>query len=244
MASTSKKTLVTLWKEEARICFGGSRDMPGVAGITPPYGEGDLQNTRTAEKNARIKIAADIHGLYGTANDAYDLIAEASPGQADPFWWLYKHGDVAGANDVLRSATNTILYPFDGGKFHRQNFRRRGRRFRFHVTDPKELDAYIKEQQDHVWWLASGWSEPLAALGARLPAGVKKHQGAPGHLDFKADDQAITITIGNDVRYARAIADMSRRISTVMNKWRVTRLDRMWQSYLDHLATVGGLKRK
>lgn len=248
MASTSKKTLVTLWKEEARLCFGGSRKMPGVAGITPPYGEGKLQNTNSAKAHANAKIAADIRSLYGGPDDAYDLIAEAAPAQADAFWWLHKHDDTAGANEILRAATGTILYPFDDGAHHRKNFRRRARAnrraFRFHVTDPKELDAYIKAEQEQVWWLASGWSEPLAALGAKLPAGVKKHPGSPGHLEFKADDQAITITVSNDVRYARAIADMNRRISIVMNEWRVARLDRMWNDYLTRLATVGGLRRK
>lgn len=242
MAATSKKTLPALWKEEARICFGGSGTMPGVAGITPPYGPGGLQNTRTAEAHAKAKIAADIYGLYGTPNDAYAAVQEASPGQAQAFWWLYKHGDIPGASDIVRAATGSIIAPFDDGAHHRRNFRRRGRKFRFYVSDPKNLKAYVELEQEQVWWLASGWQEPLQALGAHLPAGVKKHS-APGHLKVVSNDHELTITISNDVKYASQIGDMKRRIETVMNDWRVARLDRMWNTYQDTLAGVSGFKR-
>lgn len=243
MARTSKKTLPALWKEEARICFGGSNKMPGVAGITPPYGEGDLQNTRAAEAHAKSKIAADIYGLYGTPGDAYDLVESKSQGKAQAFWYLLKHGDVAGASDIVRETTGSIIAPFDDGAHHRRNFRRRNRNFRFFVSDPKNLKAYVELEQEQVWWLASGWREPLEALGAKLPAGVKRHP-SPGHLAPPIiNDREIVITISNDVKYAGSIGDMKRRIETVMNDWRVARLDRMWETYLAELATASGFKR-
>jgi hypothetical protein len=245
MASTSKKTLPELWREEARICFGGSGSMPGVAGITPPYGEGKLQNARSAEAHARAKVAADIYGLYGTPGDAYDAIQEKAPGQAGPFWYLLQHKDVAGASDVLRAATGSIIHPFDGGVHHRRNFRKGkkgGRGFRFYVSDPKNLKAYVQLEQELIWWLASGWAEPLQALGARLPTGVKRHP-APGHLTVTINESVISIEASNDVRYAREIADMERRIMTVMNDWRVARLDRAWDFYLAKLARESGLKK-
>jgi hypothetical protein len=243
MAATSKKTLPALWKEEARICFGGSGSMPGVAGITPPYGEGGLQNARTAQSHARAKVAADIMSVYGTPGEAYDLLKDVSPGEADPFWWLYKHGDTAGASDLLRGATGSILHAFDDGAHHRKNFRRRAKRFRFFVSDPQNLKAYVQLEQEQIWWLASGWAEPLEALGAKLPAGVKKHS-SPGHLEFRVTDADIVITISNDVSYAGQIKDMKRRIQTVMNEWRVARLDRMWENYQETLAKAGGLTLK
>lgn len=244
MAATSKKTLPTLWKEEARICFGGSGSMPGVAGITPPYGEGGLQSTRKAESHAKAKIAADIHALYGTPGEAYDLLPQ-STGVADAFWSHYKKGEIADANSILRETTGSILYPFDDGKFHRNNFRRRrrgGSGFKFYVSDPEELELYIKFEQEQIWWLTSGWLDPLTALGAKLPAGVKRHSEAPGNLNVVINDAEISIAIRNDVSYAGSIKDMSRRIKTVMNEWRVARLDRMWANYQEQIAKAAGFK--
>lgn len=243
MAAASKKTLPELWREEARICFGGSGSMPGVAGITPPYGEGKLQNTRAAEVHAKTKVAADIYGLYGTPGDAYEAIQEQAPAQSQAFWYLYKHHDVAGASDILRAATGSIIHPFDDGVHHRRNFRkgsqRGGRRFRFYVSDPKNLKAYVQLEQEMIWWLASGWHEPLEALGARMPAGIKRHS-SPGHLRVTITDSMISIEVGNDVSYAGQIKDMERRIQTVMNDWRVARLDRAWENYLAKLARQSG----
>jgi hypothetical protein len=245
MASASKKLLPTLWKEEARICFGGSGSMPGVAGITPPYGEGSLQNARTAEVHAKAKVAADIYGLYGTPNDAYDAVMQKAPGEAQAMWYLLKHGDIPGASDIVRATTGSIIHPFDDGALHRRDFRKKRRAggFRFFVSDPKNLKAYVQLEQEMIWWLASGWQDPLEALGAKLPSGVKRHS-APGHLEVIINDSEITITAGNDVRYAGAIKDMTRRIQTVLNTYRVARLDRMWDNYLAKLGSASGFKKK
>ena len=245
MAMTSKKTLPQLWREEARICFGGTGTMPGVAGITPPYGEGGLQSARTAESKAKAKIAADIHALYGTPGEAYDLLPSHN-GQADAFWFMYQHDDIAGANQLLREATGSILYPFDDGAFHRKNFRRRrrgGSGFKFYVSNPEELELYIKFEQEQIWWLTSGWMEPLTALGAKLPTGVKRHSEAPGNLNVIINDAEISIAVRNDVSYAGSIKDMSRRIKMVMNEWRVARLDRMWANYQEKIAKAAGFKQ-
>lgn len=242
MAMTSKKTLPQLWREEARICFGGTGTMPGVAGITPPYGEGGLQSARTAESHAKAKIAADINSLYGTPGEAYDLLPQHN-GQADAFWGYYKRGEIREASDLLRSATGSILAPFDAGVHHRRNFRRRARNFRFFVSDPEELALYVQMEQENIWWLTSGWMEPLTALGAKLPTGVKRHSEAPGDLDVIINNAEFSIAVRNDVSYAGSIGDMSRRIKTVMNEWRVARLDRMWANYQEKIAKAAGFKQ-
>ncbi|MCG3206266.1 MAG: hypothetical protein KCHDKBKB_03000 [Elusimicrobia bacterium] len=242
MAATSKKDLVTLWKEEARICFGGSAKMPGVAGVTPPYGAGTLQNTGKAAAQARSKIAADIRALYGLPRDAMDLIkAKAPANTAKAFWKHHKQGETQAANDILRATTGSILYPFDGGVHHRRNFRKRPKNFRFFVSDPDSLEEYIELHQSRVWWLASGWQEPLEALRARLPAGVTKHGASPGRLKVDTQGGSIEIAAVNQVKYGPRIKDMSRRLRIVMNEWRVERLDRMWTEYLKRLAS-GNLK--
>jgi len=187
-----------------------------------------------------------LHSLYGQPDDAYDAIKKKSQAAAGAFWFLYKNGDQRAASDILRANTGSILYPFDGGKFHRANYRKGGgiggRRFVFYVTDPAPLDAYVQKIQSHVWWLASGWAEGLRALGARLPAGVKKLP-APGHLRVIANDSRIEIAISNDVKFSGSVKDMKRRIETVFNVYRAQRLDKMWDNYLAKLSRTTGLKK-
>lgn len=211
-----------------------------VAKVTPPFGPGALQNASAAQTNARAKVAADIYGLYGLPNDAYDAIKERSPGEAQAFWYLHKKGDTAGAGDLLRAATGSILHKFDGGVHHRRNFRKKTKNFRFYVSDPASLKDYVREMQSHVWWLASGWSEPLAALGARVPAGVNRHD-APGLLLVTVTDQLIEVMMRNNVRYAVKVNNLNNRIRYAMDR-RADALNRRWEEWMLRLAREAGLK--
>lgn len=257
MAATSKKDLRTLWLEEARRCLSGTTGKsghPGVAGITPPYSAGAAgQNARTAQKHAEAKIFSDIHSLYGTPADAYEVLKVQTPAKATAFWFLHLHDDNQAAHQILRGATGKSFSPFDDGKLHQSNFRftqlrrkraKQGRAFSvvYYVNDEASLNEYIKAEQEHVWWLASGWAEPLRALGARLPTGVKRLP-APGHLKVTITDQKFEITAGNDVRFSGQVADMNRRIDTVLNVYRVERLDRAWNEFLASTARKAGLKK-
>ena len=256
MASTSKKDLKTLWLEEARRCFGGTTGKsghPGIAGITPPYSAGDGQSATIAKRNADTLIALDIHSLYGTPSNAYDALKNISQPKASAFWFLHLHDDKTQAKEIVRSTLGKSFSPFDEGKLHQGNFRftglrrrraKQGRAFSvvYYVDDEAALEAYIKAEQSHVWWLASGWAEPLRALGAKLPAGVKKLP-APGHLKITITDQKFEITAGNDVKFSGQIRDMNRRIDIVLNTYRVERLNRAWVEYLASMARKAGLKK-
>lgn len=234
LLATSKKSAAEVMRQQARLLF------VEVAKVTPPFGSGALQKTGEAQKNARAKVAADIYGLYGLPNDAFDAIKDRNPGEAQAFWYLHKKGDTAGASDLLRAATGSILHPFDDGAHHRRNFRKKTKNFRFYVSDPANLKAYVRLMQDRVWWLASGWSEPLAALGARVPAGVNRHR-APGLLRVEITDQAIEITMRNDVRYAVKIDNLRNRIRYAMDR-RADALNRRWEDWMKRLARESGLK--
>ena len=256
MASTSKKDLKTLWLEEARRCFGGTTGKsghPGIAGITPPYSAGAGQSASVAKKHADALIASDVHSLYGTPSDAYDALKSTSPSKASAFWFLQMHDEKAQAKEIVRSTLGKSLSPFDEGKLHQSNFRftglrrrraKQGRAFSvvYYVDDAAALDAYIKLEQSHVWWLASGWAEPLRALGAKLPAGVKKLP-APGHLRVIITDDKFEITAGNDVSFSGQVKDMNRRIGIVLNDYRVSRLNRAWVEYLASQARKAGFKK-
>lgn len=234
--STSKRTATEVLKAEAKLVF------VEVAKITPPSHAG--VTGRTAETHAKTKIAAEIYSLYGTANDAYDAIAEKSPAKASAFWFNHVRDETADANAILREATGSILYPFDGGTHHRRNFKKSASRkkgFTFYVSNPQALDLYVQQQQSHVWWLASGWEDALSALGARLPYGVSRHN-APGTLKVEITNDRIVITMGNDVKYASQVKDIERRIRYAM-ELRADRMQKNWDNYMSRLAGDSGMKK-
>lgn len=233
LLSTSKRAAVDVLKDEARIVF------KNVALYTPPAHAG--VTGKAAETHAKAKIAADIHSLYGTPGEAYDLLPQHS-GVADAFWSHYKRGEITDASSILRETTGSILHEFDAGVHHRKNFRRRARNFRFFVTDPQELEMYIQMQQESIWFLASGWEDALSALGVKsLPYGTGKHSEAPGSLQVDITTGGIQITMRNDVSYARAVKDIQRRIRWAM-EIRADRMQRNWDNYLAKLAGAAGLK--
>lgn len=234
LLSTSKKAAVEVVKQRARTVF------KTVAQYTPPAHAGVLG--RSAQTHARAKVASDIYALYGTPSDAYDAVAEKSRGDAQAFWWLHKHGDTGAASDIVRAATGSILAPFDDGVHHRRNFRRRGNRFRFFVSDPKNLNAYVLLQQEQVFWLASGWEDALTALGVKgIPYGVGKHD-APGTLKVEITEQLIAITMVNQVGFASRVKDINRRIRWAMDQDADT-MQRMWDHYMSKLAGEVGMKK-
>jgi hypothetical protein len=121
---------------------------------------------------ARTKVAADIYSMYGTPNDAYDLLSARSVPAAKQYWYLHEHGLNRDAAEVLKDNTGSIMYPFDDGDYHRKMRRagrRRGQRFKFFVENPEALESYVKTIQGRVMvaslWLArtSGSSRCEAA---------------------------------------------------------------------------------
>lgn len=227
LLATSKKTAEEVLTQRARTVF------KTVAKYTPPGHAGVLG--KAAERHAQAKVAADIYGLYGTPSEAYDAVAQKSPGDAQAFWYLLKHEDVAGASQIVRETTGSIIAPFDDGKHHRRNFRRRGNKFRFFVSDPQHLAKYVEWMQAEVWWLASGWEDALSALGVKgLPYGVGKHD-APGTLKVEISDQRIVITMVNQVGFASRVKDIKRRIAWAMELDADT-MQRQWDHYMQTLA--------
>ena len=234
LVSTSKRGAVVVLTERAKTVF------KTVAKYTPPGHAG--VTGRAAETHAKAKIATDIYSLYGTPSDAYEAVQEKSPGQADAFYYLLKHGDVPGASGIVRETTGSIIAPFDDGVYHRRNFRRRARNFRFFVSDPKNLKAYVQLQQEQVWWLAGGWEPALSALGVKdIPYGITKHS-APGTLKVSITDALISIAMLNNVGYASEVKDIERRVAWAMGLDADT-MDRMWDHYMAKLAGEVGMKK-
>lgn len=246
LAMTSKKAAAAVMKDQARLLF------VEVAKITPPYSGG--VTGRQAEKQGRTAVARDIYGLYGTRSDAYSAIAASNVPAANAFWSQLGQGNTDLASSILRDVTGKSLSPFDGGALHERSkggSRRRTRRanaatrnarsFVFFVSNAEALAAYVNEKQAHVWWLASGWADPLRAIGSKVPDGVGK-LAAPGKLKVTITDQRIEITMSNQVSYGRGVRDIQRRIDFAMNK-RVGALDRRWESYLNRAAKDAGFSK-
>lgn len=226
-------------KQEARLVF------LEVAKITPP--QFDTTQGKAAEVHGHIAAEADIRSLYGTPSGAFrELMELGKPEEAGRFWRAFTARDDASANAVLRRVLGASFSPFDDGAIH-QRFgrnaigrrRTRGRRILF-VRDPKALDAYIKNVQSKVWYLASGWSPALKALGARVPYGLNK-QSAPGTLVVRVDDRHIFIAMSNRTPFARDIKGLNRRIRFALDV-RTTRMQRNWNDYLNRAARAAGFR--
>jgi hypothetical protein len=238
LAATSKKAAAAVMKDQARLLF------VEVATLTPPYS--GSTTGRAAEKMGKASVESGIRSIYGTPSAAYDLIAAKDTQQAAAFWFHHRQGDDSTASSILRTTTGKSLSPFDGGALH-ERFGKGARRRRqrtaatYYVTSEAALTAYIRQIQEHVWWLASGWAEPLRALGAKLPYGVGKLT-TPGNLKVTITDQRIEITMANQVSYGRDVRGIQSRINFAMNK-RVGALDRRWESYLNRAAKDAGFSK-
>jgi hypothetical protein len=211
--------------------------------VTPPAG-GDSASFVTgkrAEKQGFGATAKDIYTIYGTPSDAYEAIATRSRQRANAFWSLAKNGDVDAASRIVRTSTGKSFGKFDDGTLHsRARIGGRKRRGKggvisgFYVSNFGDLKDYIQDEQSHVWWLASGWADPLKALGLKtLPYGVSKHPSAPGRLRVEANDERIVITAENKVKYSKE-NDTERRIQYAM-KLRVDVMQRAWDAWYKSL---------
>lgn len=238
LVSTSKRTALEVTRQQARLLF------VEVARVTPPNGgsAGRTLQGREAEKAGRLAIVRDLHQVYGLPGRAASDIRDRSGNDAaDAFWSAYKGGRMDAAGKIVKRVLGKSFVPFDGGKAGRGLAHKKHKKEAlFYITNPASLAFHIRELQQHVWYLASGWSKALSALGARAPYGVNMHD-APGQLRIVATDERIEITMTNDVRYARQITGLRDRISFAM-KVRVGAMDRAWEDWLKRLARDSGFK--
>lgn len=218
-----------------------------VGEITPPGSEGVKGGTRAAQKQGEATVVSDIRRVYGTAGDAYELLAAESKAKASAFWLLSHQGDEAGAHRVLYDATGKSFSAFDGGKLHKSMVNKRGRVgaaqqpvFFVRTSDEKSLDAYIKEKQDHVYWLSAGWKKALTTVGGQLPAMIGKHN-APGAIDFIVEAMRMTLRAHNDVKFASHIGDFERRIQWALDR-QTEKIIRQWDFWVKQQAIKQNFK--
>ena len=238
LISTSKKSAVEVMRQQARLLF------VEVAKVTPPAGgaSGNTLQGKAAEQAGKLSIVRDLHQVYGMPGRAHsDILAAAGPRRAAAFWACYKENRMADAALIVKADLNKSFVPFDGGKSARGFLgKKRKKEALFYISNPEALNSHIEQLQQHVWYLASGWSSALRALGAKLPYGVGKHSG-PGLLKVETNDQRIVITMTNEVSYARQIKNLQSQINFAM-KVRTGVLERQWQEWMKRLARESGFK--
>jgi hypothetical protein len=226
-ASTSKRNIAGIAKQEFGLL------LTEVAKYTPPASPGVAG--KKAEVQGKEAVAGDIYAIYGTPSKAYDAIHRKASWRADAFWSLYQAGDSRAAQ-IVRETTGQSFSPFDGGTLHKRQ-KRVGMRNRRHqqiyfVSNPAELEAYVKQKQGNVWWLASGWAPALKALGRPLPTGVRKHS-APGAMRVEIGDVDINITAINSVEWASRLKGIEARVRWAMNR-RTETLERRWNYFIQN----------
>jgi len=238
LISTSKKSALEVMKQQAKLLF------VEVAKVTPPAGgkAGATLTGKAAEQAGKLAIVRDLHQIYGMPGRAYSDLQNVSQSAAGAFWSAHKEGRAGDAAQIVKSNLGKSFVPFDGGALAKKFIgKKRTQAAVFYISNPAALQAHITQLQQHVWYLASGWSHALRALGAKLPYGVSKHSG-PGLLKIELNDQRIVITMTNDVRYAKQVKDLQSRVNFAL-KLRTNTLQRSWDSYLSTMARESGLKK-
>lgn len=224
--ATSQKPMV----EMLRLEFG--LVMSAVAKFTPPASQG--KTGKAAEVQGKAKVAADIRSLYGTPSDAFQALGGRANASAKAFWADISHGRTAPAAQIVKASLGKSFAPFDGGKIHTRTAggrkRRRTREVIYYVSDKDKLEAYIKEVQSHVWYLASGWVQALRALNRPLTYGLGKVP-APGSFKVVISSTGITLTAIDKARFASQVRGIEGRIQWAMNEFRLPRMQRQWDHY-------------
>lgn len=224
--ATSQKPMTEM------LCSEFGLVMSAVAKFTPPASQG--KTGKSAEVQGKAKVAADIRSLYGTPNDAFKDLGGRASNIAKAFWADISHGRTAPAAQIVKTNLGKSFAPFDGGTLHDRTAggakRRRTREVIYYVTDKAALDAYIKDVQSHVWYLASGWVAALKALNRPLTYGIGKIH-APGAFKITITSTSITLTAIDKVGFASQVRGIEGRIQWAMNEFRLPRMQRNWDNY-------------
>lgn len=110
------------------------------------------------------------------------------------------------------------------------------------VIEAKALRAFIKKQQSHIGWFASGWLGSGNPLGAKrgVPSYVKQHKGQ-GTTAINDTLFTFAITVLNKSKFMSKIPDMQRRVIQILNAALKTRVFKIQKNIRDFITK--GIKR-
>lgn len=225
----------------------------GVISITPPGSESVDGATTKARDHGRAMIAADLLG-GGKRNKHHrtggifapmprGIIAEAEQvhGGGIQRLWSKSDGTIYGVeNDFFRpNATLSDL------REHHKKYFRNGRmtraggatrdvgRWKFidRLVIPEEtFQAYLKEQQAKVGYLASGWRVAAKRLGISLPAWIANADG-PSTALVEVSDSRLRIVATNEVSFASTRLPR-RRIQWAIDR-QTKRMEKQWNDWIE-----------
>jgi hypothetical protein len=141
-----------------------------------------------------------------------------------------KQGETRIRGDLQKLFVKTRSGPQESNlaSIHKANRNSRGRVSRRPTktpVSPADFNAYQKLVLARVGLLASGWKAAATALGSKLPAWIRRHNG-PGDVTVRDSFNGITVTATNKVRFASA-GDNERRV-----KWAIARQARKLRSII------------
>jgi hypothetical protein len=183
---------------------------------TQPYGSGEA-----ARDAGRNRVKADIYKVYATPGKAYADILNKK--QAAAFWWCLKNGKPERALGILRkdgkSLRSVPFERFDGGLEHmKQRNARTGRVGTLRtplaiITNPKQLETYVKKRQANVGFGKSAWSDLARQLGSirglkdagDIGAGWITRNGGKGNIEWMGSKEAPLLRLTSLVRYSGLI---------------------------------------
>lgn len=174
--------------------------------VTQPWGRG-----KKAQRLGMGAVGRDVHRVYLTETDVYNMIQVHSIEQAKAFYYHVKNGDFSEADKIARTVSIDISQ-FDGGAKHRNSRNSRGR-VRSGVGTKfglkKDVDKYATEIKKRVGFAKSGWSDCAKELGGTrgVPAWVRNQRGKMGTVKKNFTGSAIEVIIINKVKYIGKLVD-------------------------------------
>lgn len=188
-----------------------------IAGMETSNPDGGSLAARNLGRDA---VRRDIGRVYASPAKAYgemkqQVNANGQPALANAFWRALKKGDLAYAEQLLRTSgvrgAGLTLTKWDGGALHQRKRNSRGRvgsgSKPVLVDDPKALKEYGKKIEKRVGFGKSAWINAARQIkpGGRIAAWIAGQAGPGRGVDETRGTEYPKISMTNEVRYIRKI---------------------------------------
>jgi hypothetical protein len=207
-----------------------------------------IYNGKADLKLGKESIMRDIGAVFGTHQQAFNLIKEQSSDAAKGYAKAVGSGDHKEAERILQSvgvANKATDVGSVDPKMHRSN-RKKGKSGTTHVmrfVDKKELADYTKKVFDRIGFAKAAWFHAGLKFGkmTNVPAWVKKH-AAPSMVIDSTNSSNPGASMTSLVRYASQTLSQSMQADSM--KYARQRMTSMMEAELKHNANKARLNRK
>jgi hypothetical protein len=105
-----------------------------------------------------------------------------------------------------------------------------------------EVNALLRRLIDRVGILMSGWSAAAIALGANVPAWVKRHGTSNGAIHVVINFQGMKITMINNIRFADNVQGLEKRIQFALTR-QASKMENQMKAILTKAGEKAGFKK-